>query len=778
MRVYPFLTRGGRLSNLVFTAIFLAGILTMAASAWAEPVNETLAREVAGNFLGYIQSGRSISAVEPTPESGKTVGYVVTLSPRGYILVAGDTVRVPVKAYSLNASFSGLPPAYIKVLLDELEIPEAAVKSGLDESTNASYWDFLSSARKAGFKDYTPDTYLLTTQWNQDCPYNKFNPRVDGQPTLTGCTQTALGQIMRYHAHPDSGSGVFNHTWNSQTLTAVMNRPFNWAAMPNKINGSAPVYQQDEVAALMRDLGILNEANFGIDGTGAAFNRDAFQRAFGYAPIYDKYITDADFFSTLRGEIDNLRPVLLSMPGHMTVADGYASDGAGKRIHVNLGWGGSYDDYYTLDQSNTIGYYIFPPNHTIYYNIQPCQGGECNPYPPLGGGNGPVIDPPPEDMVIDQETVVRLEAYDPDGDAVTLDALSSCQGDLQAQMDANLLTLTPAGTDFFCEVTVNAQDQDGSLEEKFKVLCLDEKIYLGSEFDLCGQFANGAEVDSFTVYMDGTSSLSGYRGYTNQAFFIWVENESGQTVIAADANPITGTLAAGFYTVKASLDHPTSGAYYPYEEDYSSYIITVTCPETTYTVSDLAADLGISLNTDTDEDGLDDIVESGGCTDLNDADSDDDGIPDGTEDANHNGQQDPGETNPCNPDSDDDGILDGTELGYTAGTADTAPGVFVADADPSTATNPLEADSDGDGVSDGDEDANHNGMMEVGETDPNRKAGDITGDGVLSLEDIGLLLRALSGADALPASAILADADGDGVLALNEALLILQQLAK
>jgi 4-hydroxy-3-methylbut-2-enyl diphosphate reductase IspH len=150
------------------------------------------------------------------------------------------------------------------------------------------------------------------------------------------------------------------------------------------------------------------------------------------------------------------------------------------------------------------------------------------------------------------------------------------------------------------------------------------------------------------------------------------------------------------------------------------------------------------LNPDTDGDGIFDGTERGltapetsdtdlaavyfvpdadpsTTTDPTDADSDDDGIPDGVEDANRNGQVDPGETSPINVDSDGDGIQDGTELGYTLAdvSSDTDISVFVPDSDPSTTTDPINSDSDGDGITDGDEDPNHNGSVDAGESDPN-----------------------------------------------------------
>jgi hypothetical protein len=106
-----------------------------------------------------------------------------------------------------------------------------------------------------------------------------------------------------------------------------------------------------------------------------------------------------------------------------------------------------------------------------------------------------------------------------------------------------------------------------------------------------------------------------------------------------------------------------------------------------------------------------------------DKDTDDDGILDEVEDSNHNGIVDAGETDPYEIDTDGDGIQDGTEMGVTlAGIGtDTDTGIFQPDLDNTTTTDPLNPDTDGDGLSDGEEDANHNGRVDAGETDPTAK---------------------------------------------------------
>lgn len=164
---------------------------------------------------------------------------------------------------------------------------------------------------------------------------------------------------------------------------------------------------------------------------------------------------------------------------------------------------------------------------------------------------------------------------------------------------------------------------------------------------------------------------------------------------------------------------------------------------------------------DADDDGLDDDEEVERGTDPNDSDSDDDTLLDGLEvengldpldqDVDDDGLRDGLEGSACrndcpprpfedpdgdglinalDPDSDDDGLFDGLELGvssplpprtepFPVGGTDVSAGVFVADLDVSTTTDPTRADTDLDNLTDAEEDANRNGRVDPGESDPN-----------------------------------------------------------
>lgn len=123
-------------------------------------------------------------------------------------------------------------------------------------------------------------------------------------------------------------------------------------------------------------------------------------------------------------------------------------------------------------------------------------------------------------------------------------------------------------------------------------------------------------------------------------------------------------------------------------------------------------------NIDRDGDGLRNEFETAYGLDPDDADSDNDLIPDGLDDLDddfsNNLQEQTRETFADNPDSDSDALLDGHE---------TKTGFWSDETD--TGTNPLLADTDGDGISDGIENPLEAFLDETQTgTDPNKRDSD------------------------------------------------------
>ena len=131
---------------------------------------------------------------------------------------------------------------------------------------------------------------------------------------------------------------------------------------------------------------------------------------------------------------------------------------------------------------------------------------------------------------------------------------------------------------------------------------------------------------------------------------------------------------------------------------------------------------------DSDGDGLKDVEEAVIGTDPADADTDDDGVPDGAEPSLTADTDGDGLINALDPDSDADELKDGTEMGYGCDDPATNPASMacVPDGDlGATTTDPLSADTDGGTKADGLEDADHDGVIDTGETNPNDPADDV-----------------------------------------------------
>ena len=168
---------------------------------------------------------------------------------------------------------------------------------------------------------------------------------------------------------------------------------------------------------------------------------------------------------------------------------------------------------------------------------------------------------------------------------------------------------------------------------------------------------------------------------------------------------------------------------------------------------------------DSDGDGLCDKMEATIGSHPHDADSDDDGVPDGRECNPSMDMDGDGQNAVADEDSDGDGLFDGTEVGLTLATLAFAQdtnlknNVFLPDQDPTHTTWPANADTDRGGLPDGIEDFSHDGKIDIGETDPRNAADDGNIDGDLDGDSLDNKTELLLGTNPLKR-----DSDGDGIL--------------
>ena len=353
----------------------------MSLVAAAKPVSPFLAAEVAGAFFPNTELMVS--------EIGYNQ-YIYLIKPvdgNGFVLVAADDCVRPVLAWSPTGSFPvDNMPQHVRAWIDGYarEI-EAFMQAGAVPSRGvAAEWEMFLGGREKNGVVVEP---LLTTRWNQAPYFNALCPFDvnDSALCVTGCTATATAQVMKYWNHPEVGWGSHSYFHQNYGLLEAQfdTTYYRWTMMPDTLNALCTSDEINAVAELMYHVGVAVDMNYSPSGSGAAVNsygysnypsaENALKTYFKYNPMlrseFKAEHTDVEWDSLLRVEIDAARPVLYagydSAGGHAFVLDGYDSLGM---FHVNWGWGGHYDGYYTTD-SLSPGAGGIGGNATYTFNI-------------------------------------------------------------------------------------------------------------------------------------------------------------------------------------------------------------------------------------------------------------------------------------------------------------------------------------------------------------------------------------------------------------------------
>ena len=366
----------------------LAAIM-MVAACFAKPVDVQRARAIVEN--NFFAPAKAIQ-----PAEWSELYVFVHADGDGFAIVSADDCARPVLAYSLTTNFGDFAnmPAHVASWLDGYRHEIASLRDA-DVTPSAEVQAMWSNglSPKTGWDPVEP---LLTTTWNQRPYYNWLCPydSNDSAYCVTGCTATASAQVMKYWNHPAVGWGSRAYNTNYGVLSAIFDTThYRWNLMPNALTAVSDTAEIMAVAELMYHVGVAVNMNYSPHGSGAAVNsygytnypsaETALKTYFKYSPmlysIYKAEHSDAEWDALIAAEIIANRPVLYaghdSSGGHAFVLDGIDSLGM---FHVNWGWGGAYDGYYTTDSlspgAGGVGgnaTYTFNMSNSAVIGIQP-----------------------------------------------------------------------------------------------------------------------------------------------------------------------------------------------------------------------------------------------------------------------------------------------------------------------------------------------------------------------------------------------------------------------
>jgi len=379
-------------------------MLLLCSGLWARPTTANEAEMVVAGWLKASPQplctnlGRQVVEVEAfTDDGGRPAYYIVYLQPSGFVIVSADNLVEPIIGFADDGTYE---PSFENPLgalvTNDLNGRVAAVRStfglqmdiGIDSAGGPqSKWQHfisLAESSEGGFglmglmcvSDIRVIP-LVQSKWSQknacgDYCYNYFSPR----HYPCGCVATVMAQVMRYYEYPAAAIGVREFTINVDGLQEKaytrggdgIGGPYNWGDMvlrPESNCGTFTEAHRQAIGALCYDAGIAVETRYESDGSGALMSdtRDALINTFKYSNAVwgdnSGHNIGSSLSEMVNPSLDAKNPVILAISapsnpngGHAVICDGYGYESLTLYHHLNMGWQGTDDAWYSLPDVN------------------------------------------------------------------------------------------------------------------------------------------------------------------------------------------------------------------------------------------------------------------------------------------------------------------------------------------------------------------------------------------------------------------------------------------
>ena len=392
----------------------------------ANPVDIRTAREVGLKFMNantkaLLHNADELQWVTTYNTNRGDAAFYVFNTQDGFVIVSADDCATPILGYSSEGHFDteNIPIQLQEYLQGFVEQIGYGIENHVQaDKRTAEQWERVrTTGHLTNNRTDEAVEPLITTKWDQYWPYNDLCPEDEEMPDghmLTGCTATAMAQIMKYWEWPLHGTGEHSYQWNGQTLSANFGETtYNWDNMLDEYiyhniqyGDDSMVFiteftqeQMEAVATLMWHCGVSVEMNYtSTNGSGAMLYPESLIDYFAYSDEMSferkRDFSDATWKAKLKDCLNLRRPLYYvgydsivgyGYNGHAFVCDGYDSNDL---FHFNWGWG-SVGGYYAIgalnpgawgwNYLNRAIFNIHPQGETTYYAINvstdPIEGG-------------------------------------------------------------------------------------------------------------------------------------------------------------------------------------------------------------------------------------------------------------------------------------------------------------------------------------------------------------------------------------------------------------------
>ena len=332
-----------------------------AAGLYAAPVTADRAKTTAVTYMKGM-TGRNVSVKDVVAKNDSY--YIINMTQGGWVIVSADDTATPVLGYNTKGSLSwhSLPESMQTLLGNYSDEMKAMRQQGV--KTQNKVWAEMSHpgafSRSRAEGEIAP---LISVQWNQTEPFNTYCPGSGENKALVGCVAVAMSQAMSVQRYPLQPQGKKEYSCPGYGYLSIdydNEKSYNWNFILTGTNNMA------ETARLLYHAGVSVEMGYGADGSGISSAQvnlipNALAETFGYNENDLSYTWrdsySGDWSRLVLNELNAGRAVIYNAAdsrggyGHSFNVDGY--DGR-SMFHVNWGWGGYGDGYFTLDNLSDI----------------------------------------------------------------------------------------------------------------------------------------------------------------------------------------------------------------------------------------------------------------------------------------------------------------------------------------------------------------------------------------------------------------------------------------
>ena len=290
--------------------------------------------------------------------------YVYNVGDHSFVIIAGDDAHRPVIGYSDESAFnaSNIPPA-LAYYLDGVAECILRLRQAVATPDVAAEWASVLEHGRLIPRHSRGTGYFCQTKWDQSYPYNYCcpeDPDGSGGHAIVGCLATAMSQLMRFWAYPVQGIGshCYFHEDYGEICADFGNTTYDWDNMPNELKNNSSEEEKIATGTLCFHCGVTIDMGYGPDGSGGASGPipGVMHTYFNYCDAIvqlrrDDFETET-WKAMVREQFDMGWPMYYGGCDnggcHAFVCDGYDDN---DMFHFNLGWGGSSDGWYLIDDA-------------------------------------------------------------------------------------------------------------------------------------------------------------------------------------------------------------------------------------------------------------------------------------------------------------------------------------------------------------------------------------------------------------------------------------------